>query len=71
MSENTNIDAPEHIAQTAKAAFEVAQLQPSSERERALLAIADALEAAKADVLAANAIDLEVRRPPLFAHHPA
>jgi glutamate-5-semialdehyde dehydrogenase len=51
----------ELIAKTAKAAFEAAQLIPSSERIRALNAIKAALELAKSDILAANQVDLDVR----------
>jgi glutamate-5-semialdehyde dehydrogenase len=51
----------ETIAQAAKAAFESAQVIPASERVRALSSIKTALEASKAEILAANKIDLDVR----------
>jgi glutamate-5-semialdehyde dehydrogenase len=50
----------ETIAKTAKAAFEAAQLIPSSERNCALHAIKAALESVKSEILAANKVDLNV-----------
>jgi gamma-glutamyl phosphate reductase len=51
----------EAIAQAAKAAFESAQLLDVSERVKALHAIKASLEAAKAEILGVNKVDLEVR----------
>ena len=51
----------EHIAKTAKTAFEESQLVSSSERVRALNEIRRELEHSKAEILEANKRDLEVR----------
>ena len=59
MASSTSTDA-ESIAKTAKQAFESSQLIPSSERVSALKAIVEALNNAKAGILAANKEDLEV-----------
>lgn len=59
-SEATVMDS-EEIARTAKAAFQVSQLLPSSERINALLAIRKRLELQKSEILAANVEDLKVR----------
>lgn len=59
--------SPEIIAQTAKAAFQSAQLLEASERVRALDEIAKELESAKAEIIAANKTDLDVRCPPHLA----
>ena len=58
-SEATVMDS-EEIARTAKAAFQVSQLLPSSERINALLAIRKRLELQKSEILAANVEDLKV-----------
>lgn len=50
----------EEIARSAKTAFQHSQLQPSSERIHALLAIRNQLELRKSDILAANVEDLKV-----------
>ena len=49
------------IAKAAKAAFQQSQLIPSSERVEALRYIRKELEAAKDEILAANAEDVKVR----------
>lgn len=49
------------IAKTAKAAFAVSQLVPSSERIKALYEIRKELENAKSDILEANRKDMQVR----------
>jgi glutamate-5-semialdehyde dehydrogenase len=58
---NEESTSVEQIARTAKAAFEASQLVPASERIRALHEIKAELEAAKAEILAANKTDLDVR----------
>jgi glutamate-5-semialdehyde dehydrogenase len=60
-------NSAETIAETAKAAFISAQLIPSSERIQALRVIKAALESAKAEILAANKIDLDVRTTCCFS----
>jgi glutamate-5-semialdehyde dehydrogenase len=51
----------EVIAKAAKTAFETSQLIPVSERINALNAIRKELDANKAEILAANREDLQVR----------
>jgi hypothetical protein len=55
----------ELVAQSAKAAFDAAQLleDAPSERVRALSLVREALLAAKEDILKANALDMDVRLP--------
>jgi glutamate-5-semialdehyde dehydrogenase len=50
----------EEIARSVKAAFQVSQLLPSSERITALLAIQKQLVIRKSEILAANVEDLKV-----------
>lgn len=53
----------EQVARLAKESFDASQLLPASERHKALLAIRDALVASKQDILAANALDMQVGVP--------
>ena len=59
MSANS-LNPSETIAKAAKAAFEVSQLIPASERVLALHKMKEELEAMKTEVLSANKKDLEV-----------
>lgn len=55
------MSSAEQLARTAKEAFDASQLLPSSVRHDALVALKDALTTSKSDILAANALDMQVR----------
>lgn len=57
------MSSAEQIAKQAKDSFDASQLLDAQERHRALVALKDALTAAKADILQANKQDIEVRHP--------
>lgn len=51
----------EQVARTAKESFDASQLLDSSERHLALVALKHALTESKDAILAANALDIQVR----------
>lgn len=55
----SNLSA-EQVARTAKEAYDASSLLDSSERHLALVALRLALTESKADILAANALDIQV-----------
>jgi hypothetical protein len=57
------MSSAEEIARAAKLAFETSQLTAATERVCALRHIKQKLEANKSEILAANAMDLEVQHP--------
>lgn len=69
--DHSSTSPAEAVAKAAKTAYDASQLLDASERTKALVALKLALTEAKDEILAANALDLQVSRPGLDQLDPA